>query len=167
MKSFATSSNIDSSADNGKVHKRNQSTKYTRLTGAGRKSGFRATTIKRLRDFLDDKRKDDYSVSVQMLMAEARRVDPVSCMALHEDAFRSRVHRLLHSWEISWRRATHKAHRTRLCEQMVADFQFMVMEKIHMLNIPPQNVYNVDRTNCYYSMEARLTLAEMDQRKCQ
>jgi hypothetical protein len=121
----------------------------------------RAASLKQLLHlFSDEKRSSDYLVSAQILMAEVRQVDLVSCCVLILDVFCNRIHRLMRSWDISWRRATQKAQKTRLCGRMIADFQSMVKEKIRMMSVTLSNVYNVDQTNCYYSIEARFTLAK-------
>jgi hypothetical protein len=96
---------------------------------------------------------------VRLIAAETRRIDPVSCAAIQSDALRMRVYRLLNRWEKSWRRSTHKAQNTRLSDHVIVDFQEMVKEKIEMLGVLPSNVYNVDQTNIYYSMESSYTLA--------
>jgi hypothetical protein len=133
MRTFATVDNtIHSSPDNDDNWKieRNKSSQCTRLIGAGRKSCFPEATLASLKQFLDEKRSNEYAFSAQILMAEVRSVDPVSCYALKPDLFRNRIHCLMRSWDISWRGATHKAQKTRLCDRMIADFQLMVKEKI-------------------------------------
>jgi hypothetical protein len=71
------------------------------LIGARQKSGFPEATLQLLKTFLDEKRNDNYLVFVHMLMVEARRIDPVSCGMIQEEAFCSRIHRLLRRWDIS------------------------------------------------------------------
>ena len=148
-------------ADDGlkkRKKKRCESSKFFRLPGAGRKHSFSPALIAHLKVFLDEKRLNNMSVDVRMLMLEARRVDPVSCR-LHPLTFRSRIRRLcLCLWGITWRKGTSKAQVTRSCSRLIADFKSMVEEKIAMYNIPLQNIYNADQTNVYYSMEGRYTL---------
>jgi DDE superfamily endonuclease len=70
-----------------------------------------------------------------------------------------RIHHLLNCWEILWRQNTTKAQNTCLSEIIVNKLPDMVKEKIKMLDIQPCDIYYVDQTSIYYSMESSYTLA--------
>jgi hypothetical protein len=80
-----------------------------RFAGGGRKSIFPDTTLIKMKEFFDKKRSENLSVTVQLIAVETRKVDPVSCDALKDDALQMRIHCLLKRWEISWRQSTNKA----------------------------------------------------------
>jgi hypothetical protein len=144
-----------------KLSIRNNSATKFRFAGAGRRSSLPAATIARLKEFLQDRRDGDFSVSVRMLALECRRFDPtISNDEVSTEALRLRIHRLLDNWDFSWRRKTHKAQLTRHSASVIADFQAYVNWKIQLLGVPPGNVYNADQTNVFYSMESSYTYAE-------
>jgi hypothetical protein len=141
------------------------SSKKFRCSGAGRKHEFTPVLIAHLKAFYERMREKSLSVDIRMLMLECRRVDPVSTSFLYYSAFRSRIRRLCRKeWGLSWRRATKKAQTTRTCEWLIADFKTMVQEKIKRYNIPLDNIFNVDQTNCYYSLESKYTLTKRGSR---
>lgn len=94
------------------------------------------------------------------MIAEAKRFDKVSIDALTYSSLRQRMYRLLNNWDVSWRRATHKAQNTRFCAKIINDFQQYINEKMIMLDITADNVYNCDQTNVNFSVEAPYTWAK-------
>lgn len=143
-----------------KLVERNTSNKKQRLTGGGRTTEFSMELVSGLKAYFDARRDDNLSVSVRLLIIEARRLDPEACEALTYSAFRQRIHRLLNRWDVTWRRSTHKAQNTRFASKVIDDFQKYVNEKMIMLDISADNVYNCDQTNVYYSMESPYTWAK-------
>ena len=108
---------------------RNDTSKCFWLPGARRTHSFPPALIVHLKSFLEEKRLNNISVDVWMLMLGAQRVDPVSCR-LHPLTFRSRIRRMcLCLWRITWRKATSKAQVTRSCSCLIADFKSTVEEK--------------------------------------
>jgi DDE superfamily endonuclease len=67
---------------------------------------------------------------------------------------------LVQTLNVSYRRATHKAQNTKHCQVIVQDFQDYVKNKIGMLSCCPENVYNADHTNVYFSLESVYTYAD-------
>lgn len=143
-----------------KIIARNHSSKMKRLSGAGAPSLFNKNTVDKMRELYDFRRQKTWSVSTYLLMIEAMKVAPECCSYLTDHAIRCRVHRLLNKWDITWRRGTHKAQNNRFDAQVVADFRQYVGEKIKMLDIKEENIWNCDQTNVDFDQAARYTLAE-------
>jgi hypothetical protein len=57
---------------------------------------------------------------------------------------------LLQSWNITYRRCTHKAQNTRHCALVIDNFQRYVNEKIKLLEVSSEAIFNCDQTNCYF-----------------
>jgi hypothetical protein len=142
-----------------KVLKALSSIKKKRVVGGGRKALTEQSIIQKLKDFVDDRRGRDLSVSKQLVVAEWRRVDPVGIRPLSQDAIRSRVRRMFRKWGLSYRRGTHKAQNTRYCILVISDFVEHVKFRIRALGVGEDDVFNVDQTNIKYSMESRNTYA--------
>lgn len=146
--------NDDNAASSTKFLKRNVNTsKYQRVSGAGRSNLFSKETIKHLKDFVNNTRADSLNVSLRILMAECKRIDKASCIGLKERALAHRLYRLLRKWDIAWRRGTHIAQNTRHKTCVIDEFVEYFQEKVKILDIPLENIYNADQTNVYYSME--------------
>jgi hypothetical protein len=133
----------------GSFVRRNQQLANTRFCGAGRSNFFSDATILAIKEFYDSKREKNFSVSLRLLKAEAKRVDPEACLGLSKDAFRMRLRRLLDSWDIRWRRSTHKAQQTRLDDAVIEDFRSYVLQKAEMLGVDNTRIFNADQTNVY------------------
>jgi hypothetical protein len=139
--------------------RRNQQLSLTRFFGGGRRHEFSDATILAVKEFYDNKRDKNFSVSIRLLKAEAKRVDPDACSSLSSNALRLRIRRLLDAWDISWRRSTHKAQQTRLGVAVMDDFREYVRQKAEMLGVDKTKVFNVDQTNVHYSQESKYTYA--------
>lgn len=148
---------LDNEEARAKVLQRSCSNKKQRLTGGGRKSEFGATLVQNLKAYFDARRDDNLPVSVRLLIAEAKRLDKVSVNALTYGSQRQRMHRLLNRWDVTWRRGTHKAQNTRFASKIIDDFRQYVNEKMIMLDIHPEDVYNCDQTNVLFSMDSAYT----------
>jgi transposase-like protein len=141
-----------------RLHKHISSSKKQRFRGGGRKNDLPIETQLILKNYVDELRDQDLSVSLRGLTSEFHRVvAPVSEVCLSTVAVRSRLYRLLKSWNCSYRRKTHKAQGTRHCVCVITDFLDYVKHKIQLLGINDEDVYNCDQTNCYYSMESSYT----------
>ena len=75
------------------------------------------------------------AVGIKTIRREILKVDPKSLVGVTDNATRVRIWRLLKAWNISWRRATHKAQNTRHCKQVIADFRKYFFEKARMLGV--------------------------------
>lgn len=140
------------------------SVKYRRLTGAGRHVIFSSLTIAHLKKYVDDHRSIHLPVSLQSIHHQLIKFDPNSVVGVSEAAITHRLYRLLKKWNISWRRKTHTAQNTRHCQDVIEEFRSYVQKKIKFLRIHPDNIYNADQTNVYYSMESNYTYAETGSR---
>jgi hypothetical protein len=84
--------------------------KNSRFSGGGRKCALCKETVDRLEAFYDGKRNADLGVSLRLMTAECRLVDP-SVLSLSPMALDGRIYRLLMKWDASWRRGTHNAQK--------------------------------------------------------
>jgi hypothetical protein len=136
--------------------KKRKVSKHTRKVGGGRKKEISHDTANNLKIWFDMRRAENLSVTLKLIAAEARRVDP-TVNELTRIALKHRLYRLLASWDVTWRRCTHKAQNTRHSSHICNDFAAYVKEKIRILNIDISNVYNADETNIPFSQERRYT----------
>lgn len=114
-----------------------------------------------IRNKYDERRGRHFSVSSQLLLATARRVDDHSVSeSVSRPALKKRIHRLLDKWDISWRKGTHTAQNTRHNEEVIDEFRENIAEVIRMSGVKPENVFNADETNVSYSMPSVYTFAE-------
>jgi transposase-like protein len=125
-----------------KVAKRNQQLCYTRFYGGGRRNKFSNATIAHLKEFFDNKRKNNFSVALKTITREVKRVDPDNCEGESRRAIDMRVGRLLKRWDKTRRRCTHKAQKTRLSDAVMEDFRCYVRERAKMYGIEDENIYN-------------------------
>jgi hypothetical protein len=146
------------------VHRRINSARKKRLGGGGRKLLLTEHLRTQLKLYVDGRREMDLSVSLRGILVEAYRIDPVSVDLVSQIALRSRLYRLIRSWDISYRRCTHKAQNTRHCVLVIADFLDYVNEKMKFLGVSDDDVFNCDQTNCFYSMENTYTYASRGSR---
>ena len=136
-----------------------------RRSGGGRKIILNSTTIIKLKKFFDDQRNADYAVSLQILVAECRRVAlPMELDGVSRCALFTRIYRVLGRWDQSWRRSTHKAQNTRYAGQIIKDFIEYVHDKNRFLEVDPSLVYNVDETNVFFSQQTPFTYAQRGSR---
>jgi transposase-like protein len=143
-----------------KYIRRVRSAHFARYPGGGRNPAFPKETLQKIKDFYDTKRENGEAVSMLQLRLEAQYIDPTACGKLTECALRNRLFRLLRRWNISWRRSTHQAQGTRHSEKVIEDFSKYVLEKATMLGCKPENIYNADQTNAYFSNPAVNTYAD-------
>jgi hypothetical protein len=148
---------------NNKAVHRLKSGNFTRCPGGGRSNSFSPSTIKELKLFYDNKRQLNESVGMIHLRNQAKKIDP-DCAVLCDNALRMRIWRLFRKWNVSYRRATHKAQGTRHCVNVIRDFQKYVANKTIMMGCKSENVYNADQTNVYFSLESVYTYAETGSR---
>jgi DDE superfamily endonuclease len=129
-----------------------------RKPGAGRPSLILEENINRLKEFYDEKRKANLSVSTHQLMIEAKRIDRVSLGVLSSNALRLRIRRLLGQWDVSWRRATKIAQKKDHDIEMIQGFRETFFKTVKMIDVSPENVYNFDQTNISFSQHSKFTL---------
>ncbi len=131
----------------------------TRETGGGRKSKFSDELIAALRTFFENSRDEDFSVSLRLMVAQAKLLSPVATDGVSSRAIESRIYRLLQKWDVTWRRGTHKAQNTRHDIEKEREFHSYVQQKIKLLGVDCCNVYNADETNMYFSPQPTSTYA--------
>jgi hypothetical protein len=149
--------------DCGLLGKKRRVAKRTRKNGAGRKKVFSEALIQQLKSWFDMRRQENLSVTLRLIAAEAKRFDP-TVLDLRREQLKHRLYRLLASWDISWRRCTHKAQNTRHNIAICTDFVNYVKSKVRILGIDYANIYNVDETNVPFSQEHKHTYAERGSR---
>ena len=81
----------------------------TRETGGGRKCKFSDELIAALRTFFENSRDEDFSVSLRLMVAQAKLLSPVATDGVSSRAIESRIYRLLQKWDVIWRWGMHKA----------------------------------------------------------
>jgi transposase-like protein len=135
----------------------------SRFGGGGRKCALQKDVIESLKKFFEGKRDDDLGVTLRLMMAECRILDPATC-SLSMKALEGRVYRLLVKWNASWRRGTHKAQNTRHDIVVMNDFRSYVNMKAKLLGVDCRAVFNADETNVFYSMEGSYTYARRGSR---
>lgn len=133
--------------------------KRVSLTSDGRNNKFKKETVLHLRRYIDITRAENLTVSMRGCIIVVKKFD-VSTKELTYKSISSRIYRLLGKWGISYRRRTHKAQRTRFNQEVVYDFINYFHDKIKMLNVRYEDVYNCDQTNVPYSMESSYTYAK-------
>jgi hypothetical protein len=146
-----------------KMNRRSRSIHHTRGPGGGGKFTFGNNLIKQLKIFYDNKRQLNESVGTLHLRNEACKIDPTN-LTMDNNTLRMRIYRLFKLWNVSYRRATHKAQNTKHCQLVIKDFQEYVKNKISMLGCKLENVYNADQTNVYFSLESVYTYADTGSR---
>jgi transposase-like protein len=122
-----------------------------RDTGGGRKSKFPTEINNALKFFFDTFRENDFTVDIRLMMAQAKSLDPEGCATISDTALRFRVYRLMKSWNVSWRKGTHKAQNTRHTAKKMREFHRYIRNKIKMLDIDESQVYNFDETDVQFT----------------
>jgi hypothetical protein len=74
--------------------------------GAGRKSTFSSEFIEDLKLFFENSHHEDFSVSLCLMVAEAKLLSPESTLGVSSRALESRKYRFLQKWDVTWRRYT-------------------------------------------------------------
>jgi transposase-like protein len=139
--------------------KRVRRVELSRKLGAGRKNCFPDRLIADLKTFFEKSRDEDYSVSLRLMVAQAKLLSPTIALGVSTRALESRVYRLLQKWDVTWRRGTHKAQNTRHNVDVLNDFHSYVKMKIQILGVDCCDVYNADETNMYFSPQPTSTYA--------
>jgi transposase-like protein len=132
---------------------------FSRKLGAGRKSTFSAELIADLKVFFEKRRHEDFSVSLRLMVAQAKLLSPESTLGVSTRALESRIYRLLQKWDVTWRRGTHKAQNTRHNVEIQSDYNDYIQMKTRILGVDFCNVYNTDETNMYFSPQPTSTYA--------
>ncbi len=131
----------------------------TRELGGGRKNLFPEELIADLKLFFENSRDEDYSVSLRLMVAQAKLLSPTVTAGVSTRAIEYRIYRLLQKWDVTWRRGTHKAQNTRHDLVIEQEFHSYVQQKIRLLGVDCCNVYNADETNMYFSPQPTSTYA--------
>jgi transposase-like protein len=156
--------NVDGSPDPATlqtscVRRRTRRVELCRQAGAGRKCLFSDKLIAELKDFFEKSRDEDFSISLRLMMAQAKLLSPETTLMVANTALESRIYRLLRKWDVSWRRGTHKAQNTRYSSEIMEDFHSYIRMKIKLLGVDCCAVYNADETNVYFSPQHTCTYA--------
>jgi hypothetical protein len=133
-------SDDDNTLEIQKIDNRARSKHHTCHEGCGAKHIFGKDMFQKLKCFYDDKRKLNESVGTLHLRNEACKLDPIS-MEVNSYTLRMRIYCLFKLWNVSYRRATHKAQNTKHCKLVIEDFQEYVSNKIIMLGCPIEHDY--------------------------
>jgi transposase-like protein len=101
--------NVDGSLDPATlqiscVRRRTRRVELCRQAGAGRKCLFSDKLIAELKDFFEKSRDEDFSISLRLMMAQAKLLSPETTLMVANTALESRIYRLLRKWDVSWRR---------------------------------------------------------------
>jgi hypothetical protein len=84
--SFDKLEQIDDVPENNQVLKHNKSSRMKRFVGVGHNCSFPEATPIKVKEYFDKKRSQNLSISVWLIAAETRKVAPVGCEALKDDA---------------------------------------------------------------------------------
>jgi hypothetical protein len=109
-----------------------------RSNGGKRKCALSKDVIDKLQVFYDSKRFADLGVTLRLMTAECRLLDPSVC-SLSSNALEGRVYRLLVKWDASWRCGTHKAQNTRHDAVVMNEFRSYVRMKARILGVDCQD----------------------------
>jgi transposase-like protein len=90
------------------VRRRNRRVELRRRAGAGQKCLFSTKLIADLKDFFEKSLDEDFSISLRLVMAQAKLLPPETTLMVANTALESRIYRLLKKWDVSWRRGTHR-----------------------------------------------------------
>ncbi len=127
--------------------------------GAGRKNSFSSELIAGLKTFFENSRDEDFSISLRLMVAQAKLLSPTLSSDVSTRALESRIYRLLQKWDVTWRRGTHKAQNTRHNIEVQNDYHSYITMKIRLLGVDCSDVYNADETNMYFSPQPTSTYA--------
>jgi hypothetical protein len=116
-----------------------------------------------LASYLDNLRKDDRPVTVSLLCAEYKRLNPEDC-EVPNFLIRQRIYRWMTRKHYCIRRITHQAQNTRHCADLIADWVDYICNQIKMLGVPPSNVVNFDETNANFSIDSTTTVNRKGER---
>lgn len=105
-----------------KVYKHLQSSKKRRMIGGGRKMKFPPKFAAGLKELVTGRREKDLSVSMHLIEIEAKRINPELMDSIPREVFLHRMYRLMNKWSFSYRRKTHKAQNTRICQATKNEF---------------------------------------------
>jgi hypothetical protein len=104
-----------------------------------------------LKLFFENSRHEDFSVSLCLMVAQAKLLSPESTLGVSSRALESRIYRFLQKWDVTWRRGMHKAQNTRHNVEIESNYHDYIQMKIRVLGVDCCNVYNADETNMYFS----------------
>lgn len=122
-----------------------------RTNGGGRKSKFSDSVVAGLKKFFDEFRSNDYTIHIRLMVSQARLLDP-TLSDVGDVALRQRIYRLMTgTWNISWRKGTHKAQNTRHTARLMRGFHRYIRQKMEMLELTPSQVFNFDETDVQFT----------------
>jgi hypothetical protein len=70
---------------------------------------FSAKLIAELNYFLEKSQDKDSSISMRLMMAQAKLLLPETTLMVANTALESRIYHLSRKWDVSWRREAHKS----------------------------------------------------------
>jgi DDE superfamily endonuclease len=120
---------------------------------------FSDELIADLKKFFENSHDEDFSVSLRLMVAQAKLLSPTVTEGISNRTIISRIYRLLKKWDVTWRRETRIAQNTRHILEVEDEFHAYVQQKIQLLGVDCCNIYNADETNMYFSPQPTSTYA--------
>ena len=117
-----------------------------------------------LYDYYRELRDKAMPVSVRLLIAKWKTLEPIAAEQLSENAARMRMYRWMKRNNVSFRSVTHQAQAKPESRQTAIDFVDYISMKVEMLGISWARVANFDETNIYFSPDIKHTLADRGSR---
>jgi hypothetical protein len=136
---------------------------HCRLPGGGKRPKISKETERQLLQHLDRERELENKVTVQTLVHKLRMID-ATCIEVNRHLLRRRIWRILQRNNVGYRRVTHQAQLTRLCQKLIDDWVSYIKEKMSMIGITADCLVNFDETNVYFSFESVITLNRKGER---
>ena len=139
-------------------------TKWYRLNG--KKIGaFGPIVEQELLEYYKERRAENQVVTVGLLVAFWRRIDPENVEKLSAAACRLCIQRFMEHHNMSWRKKTHKAQVNKGSDCVIKDFVEYIRWKKIMLGITDDRaIANADETNVYFSPSFERTIADRGSR---
>jgi hypothetical protein len=121
--------------------------------------------LEQLHEKIAIRRFNNFSVSMNQIRVEARRLDPQLLEDIPEEAFNHRMYRIMRKWGFSYRRGTTLSktpQNTRHATDVIQEFARYFRFKMDLLGVTEDDVFNVDQTNLPFSLKAFYTWARRD-----
>jgi transposase-like protein len=150
---------FDDNGDSTGLRDSSKGVRVTREVGGGRKCKFSDELIADLKQFFENSRDEDFSVSLRLMVAQAKLLSPTVTTGISSRAIESRIYHLLKKWDVTWRRGTRIAQNTRHILEVEDEFHAYVQQKIQLLGVDCCDIYNADETNMYFSPQPTSTYA--------
>jgi hypothetical protein len=126
--------------------KKRLSKDFRRLPGGGSKPLVSDEDINSLKQFYIEQRETDFPITMPILVCELMSMNPIY-NNMEYSVISQRILRLLHKWQLSYRKGTHKAQNTRFRFKVMKDFHSYIRQKINSLKVTHHQIFNFDETN--------------------